>query len=158
MAVGLWEGEGDGGFVVAGEFLGLDFGFDGGLHRGFDLEEALDVFGGLAGCVGGVWRWEVLLVDAALCEGSVLPCLVCGEGEDGGEELGDGGEDLVHGGLRGEAARGVWGIAIHAVFERVDVDGGEICGAELVDGVEDFAKLEGLVGAEAFSGDGVEPF
>lgn len=97
-------------------------------------------------------------MDAACGEGAVFPCLVGGVGEDGGEEAGDCTKDLVDGGLGGEAARGVGGVAIHSVFKRINVDGGEIGGAELVKGVEDFAELEGFVGFEALGGDAVEAF
>ena len=156
MRVGFREGEFHGGLVVAGELLRLDFRLDGGLHRGLDLEQALDVLADLAGGVGGIRFREILFVDAARREWRVLPCLVRREGEDGCEELRDATEDLVHRGLRGEAARGIRGVAIHAVFQRVDVDRGKVGGAELVDGVEDLAELEGLVSCEALLGDRVE--
>lgn len=97
-------------------------------------------------------------MDAAFRESGVLPCLIRREGEDGREEFRDTTKDLIHRGLRGEAARGIRRVAIHAVFERIDVDCGKVGGAELVDRVEDLAELEGFVGGEALLGDFVEAF
>ena len=62
----------------------------------------------------------------------------------------------MHRGLRGEAARGIRGVAIHAVLRRIDVDGGKIGGAELVERIENLAEFIGFVSREALGGDGVE--
>lgn len=62
----------------------------------------------------------------------MFPCFVGGECEDGSEKACEGGEGVVDYGLGGAAAGAVGGVAVEAVFCGIDVDGGEVCGAELV--------------------------
>lgn len=158
MRVACGKREGDRGLVVAGEFLGLDLRFDRGLDDGFDLEKTIHILADLARCEGWIGGWEILFVHAALHERGVFPCLVRGVGENGREQTGDTTKYLVHRRLRGKAARGIRRVAIHAVFQRIDIDRGKIRGAELVDRVEDFSEFERLVSDEAFLHDGVEAF
>jgi len=100
---------------------------------GFDAHGQADVLCGLPGFVGGV-------------------------NEDRREQLGQRGEDVVHRRLAGAAADGVLRVAVHPVLGRVDVDRGQVGGAELVHRVEDLAEFILLVGLAALGDDGVEPF
>jgi hypothetical protein len=86
----------------------------------------------------------------------VLPDLIGGEGEDGGEEFAQGLGDLANGGLGGAAARAVGGVAVHPVLGDVDVESAEFGGEEAVHHGEDFAEVVGGVGGDALGGDGVE--
>lgn len=158
MRVACGKREGDRGFVVAGEFLGLDLRFDRGLDHGFDLEKAFYVFTDLAWSEGRIGSWEILFVHAVVGKRRVFPCFIRGVGENGREQTGDTTKYLVHRRLRGKAARGIRRVAIHAVFQRINVDRGKICGAELVDRVENFAELKRFVSREAFFDDDVKAF
>lgn len=64
--------------------------------------------------------------------GHDLPYFFGGEGDDRRHDAHEGGEDLVHGGLRAPAEAGVGGLGIETVFQDVQIDGGEVHGAEIV--------------------------
>jgi hypothetical protein len=139
------DGEGGGGFEVAADGFVLAGAIDFLLEEIADGLELGDGGGGLGVGEGWVRGGEVLFVDTVGVAGE-LPCFVGGEGEDGGEEFGEVCEDLVHGGLGAAAARAVGRVAVESVLGDVDVEGAEVCGAELVERDEDLAEVVGGVG------------
>ena len=86
----------------------------------------------------------------------MLPGLICGEGEDRGEESAEGLRDLPDGSLGGATAWAVCGIAVHAVLGDVDVEGTEIPCDEAIDDAEDLAEVVVRVGIDAFLGHDVQ--
>ena len=154
--VAVWNGEGGGGFEIAADGFVLAGAVDFLLEEIADGLELGDGAGGFVGGEGRVGCGEVLFVDAVGVPGE-FPCFVGGEGEDGSEEFGEVCEDLVHGGLGAAAARAVGRVAVEPILGDVDVEGAEVCGAELVEGDEDLAEVVGGVGGETVAGDGVEP-
>lgn len=64
--------------------------------------------------------------------GHDLPYFFGGEGDDRRHDAHEGGKYLVHGGLRAPAEVGVGGLGVEAVFQDVQIDGGEVHGAEIV--------------------------
>ena len=64
----------------------------------------------------------------------------------------------MNGRLGTAATQAVFGVAVHPVFEEIDVKGAQVDGAELVEGDENASELEGVVGGPAFGDDGMEFF
>ena len=81
--------------------------------------------------------------------GHGLPDLVAGEGQDGGEELGQGVQNEPQGGLGGAAQQAVLLLAVQPVLDDVQVEGGQLHHAEVVDGVADDMELVVAVCGEA---------
>lgn len=149
------QGERDGGFEVGTDLLFLAGLFDGLLNDAADLEQLVHRERGIATGEGRIGLREGLEVDA-VGVAEMFPGFVGGEGEHGGEETAERLGDLADGGLCGDAARAGGGIAVHAVFGDVDVEGAEVSGDEAVDDAEDLAEVVVRICIHAFFGDGVE--
>ena len=79
----------------------------------------------------------------------VLPDLVTGEGQNGGEELGHGVQDQEQGSLGGAAAQAVLLLAVQPVLQNVQIEAGQVHHAEVVDGVGDHVVFVAHVGLAA---------
>ena len=88
-------------------------------------------------CLGHCLEHNVLVHAFGL--GQEVPDLLAGEAEDGGNDLVQSDQDLVHGGLGSLAAHTVG--AVQAVFRHIQVEVGHSNNAEVVDGVIDLVEV-----------------
>ncbi len=76
--------------------------------------------------------------------------LLAREGKDRGDEPGEGVQDPPQRGLRRPARDRVGGRGVEPVFQDIEVEGGQVHGAEMVQGPVNLVKLVLLVPLEAF--------
>ena len=125
--------------VVAGGLEGLlDLVADGDQLGPLGLERLV---GGVPAGVGHLLKDDVAVHPLGL--GHKVPDLLAGEAEDGGDDLVQGHQDLVHGGLRCLAGRAAG--AVETVLGDVEVEVGHGHHAEVVDRVVDLVEVVGRV-------------
>ena len=131
---------------------------DGGLDGVFDFEQAVGLScvaspGAKAGSASG----KSCSCTLPLVKGACSHASSAVKARIGASSLADAGEDLVHRGLRGAAARRVRARRnTSGPWWRRCRSADRSCGAEVVERVEDLAELVGLVGLAALGDHGVE--
>ena len=78
-----------------------------------------------------------------------LPDLVAGEGQDGGEQLRHGVQNQEQSALGGAAAQAVLFLAVETILDDVQIEGGQLHNAEIVDGVGHHMELVVVVSLAA---------
>ena len=77
--------------------------------------------------------------------GQIRPDLFCSKGEDRCNQTGDCAENAVHGGLCSTALQRILLLAVQAILDDVQIEVGQIGGAEVVDGMEYDVEIECLI-------------